>query len=162
MQVQTSGNSKTYNIEEHKHRFAVCAASRGASTRRAAFSVAEGKTILEAIGLNRNLDRFAITGPDGRRTQAVAPEGTIFGRERSIFAHSRAHSLRLSADSKCLRRLHFKSLTRTAHTQTQYLYKRMARPVRKWLPRDDPSSLHQRIRSRGSSPAKMEIRASWS
>jgi hypothetical protein len=39
---------------------------------------------------------------------------------------------------------------------------RNAVPVRKWLPHDDPSSLHQRIRSRGSSPAKMEIRASRS
>ena len=39
--------------------------------------------------------------------------------------------------------------------------KRMARPVRKWFRQDNLSSLHQRIRSRGTSPAKMEIRASW-
>jgi transposase len=40
--------------------------------------------------------------------------------------------------------------------------KRMARPVRKWFPQDNLTSLHQRIRSRGYTPAKMEIRASWS
>ncbi len=40
--------------------------------------------------------------------------------------------------------------------------KRMARPVRKWFRHDNLTSLHQRIRSRGASPAKMEIRASRS
>ncbi len=39
---------------------------------------------------------------------------------------------------------------------------RMARPVRKWFRHDNLTSLHQRIRSRGASPAKMEIRASRS
>jgi hypothetical protein len=39
--------------------------------------------------------------------------------------------------------------------------KRMARPIRKWFRHDNLISLHQRIRSRGASPAKMEIRASW-
>jgi len=38
----------------------------------------------------------------------------------------------------------------------------IARPVRKWFRHDNLSSLHQRIRSRGASPAKMEIRASRS
>jgi hypothetical protein len=42
------------------------------------------------------------------------------------------------------------------------LKKRMARPVRKRSRHDDLISLHQRIRSRGASPAKMEIRASRS
>jgi len=40
--------------------------------------------------------------------------------------------------------------------------KRMARPVRKGFRHDSLTSLHQRIRSRGDTPAKMEIRASWS
>ena len=40
--------------------------------------------------------------------------------------------------------------------------KRMARPVRKWFRDDNLTSLHQRIRSRGEPPAKMEIRASRS
>jgi transposase len=40
--------------------------------------------------------------------------------------------------------------------------KRMARPVRKWFSTSGLTSLHQRIRSRGASPAKMEIRASRS
>ena len=40
--------------------------------------------------------------------------------------------------------------------------KRMARPVCKRLLRPDLSSLHQRIRSQGSTLAKMEIRASRS
>lgn len=39
---------------------------------------------------------------------------------------------------------------------------RMARPVCKRLLRSDLSSLHQRIRSQGSTLAKMEIRASRS
>jgi transposase-like protein len=34
-------------------------------------------------------------------------------------------------------------------------------PIRKWFRHDNLISLHQRIRSRGASPAKMEIRASW-
>jgi transposase len=40
------------------------------------------------------------------------------------------------------------------------ILKRMARPVGKRFPRPDLRSLHQRIRSRGRTPAKMEIRAS--
>jgi hypothetical protein len=35
-------------------------------------------------------------------------------------------------------------------------------PVRKWFRDDNLTGLHQRIRSRGEPPAKMEIRASWS
>ena len=42
-----------------------------------------------------------------------------------------------------------------------YSKKRMAHPLRKWFRHDNLISLHQRIRSRGASPAKMEIRASW-
>jgi transposase len=45
--------------------------------------------------------------------------------------------------------------------ENRLLKKRMARPVRKWFRHDNLISLHQRIRSRGASPAKMEIRASW-
>ena len=40
-----------------------------------------------------------------------------------------------------------------------YRRKRMARPGGKQFPRANLSSLHQRIRSRGETPAKMEIRA---
>jgi transposase len=40
--------------------------------------------------------------------------------------------------------------------------KRMARPVRKWFPHGSLPSLRQRIRSQGYTPAKMEIRTSWS
>ena len=39
--------------------------------------------------------------------------------------------------------------------------KRMARPVGKRFQRSDPSSLRQRIRPVGKTPAKMEIRAPW-
>ena len=49
-----------------------------------------------------------------------------------------------------------------ATLENRLLKKRMARPVCKWFRRDNLTSLHQRIRSRGSPPAKMEIRASWS
>ena len=49
-----------------------------------------------------------------------------------------------------------------ATLENRLLKKRMARPIRKWVRHDNLSSLHQRIRSRGDSPAKMEIRASWS
>lgn len=45
--------------------------------------------------------------------------------------------------------------------ENRLLKKRMARPIRKWFRHDNLISLHQRIRSRGASPAKMEIRASW-
>ena len=45
--------------------------------------------------------------------------------------------------------------------ESRLLKKRMARPLRKWFRHDNLISLHQRIRSRGASPAKMEIRASW-
>ena len=45
--------------------------------------------------------------------------------------------------------------------ENRLLKKRMARPIRKWFRHGDLISLHQRIRSRGASPAKMEIRASW-
>jgi hypothetical protein len=48
------------------------------------------------------------------------------------------------------------------HANATPLKKRMARPVRKRSRHDDLISLHQRIRSRGASPAKMEIRASRS
>jgi hypothetical protein len=44
-----------FAIEEHKHRFAVWVAGRAASRRTERFSVAQGKQILEAIGLNRDL-----------------------------------------------------------------------------------------------------------
>ena len=40
--------------------------------------------------------------------------------------------------------------------------KRMARPVRKWFPHGSLTSLRQRMWSQGDTPAKMEIRASWS
>jgi hypothetical protein len=43
-----------FDIEEHKHRFAVWAASRAASTVSARFSVGQGKHVLEAIGLSRD------------------------------------------------------------------------------------------------------------
>jgi len=92
MQVQTSGNSKTYNIEEHKHRFAVWAASRGASTRRAAFSVAEGKTILEAIGLNRNLDRLPSPGRMDVAHRRWRLKGQ-FSAVRGQFSRTVAHTL---------------------------------------------------------------------
>jgi hypothetical protein len=46
-----------FQIEEHKHRFAVYVAGRGASTKTQRFSVEQGKQILEAIGLNRKLAR---------------------------------------------------------------------------------------------------------
>ena len=40
-----------YTIDEHKHRFAVWAASRAASVKGCRFSVEEGKKILEAAGM---------------------------------------------------------------------------------------------------------------
>lgn len=44
----------TYGINEHKHRFAAWAASRAASTStKCRFEVAEGRVILEAVGLNK-------------------------------------------------------------------------------------------------------------
>ena len=46
--------------------------------------------------------------------------------------------------------------------ELRLLKKRMARPVRKWFPHGSLTSLRQRIRSQGYTPAKMEIRASWS
>ena len=54
------------------------------------------------------------------------------------------------------------SLSRSLIRHGQRFKKRMARPVRKWFRHDSLTSLHQRIRSRGYIPAKMEIRASWS
>ena len=55
MEVQISGNSTIFHIEEHKHLFAAWAAGRAASTITVRFSVEQGKHILEAIGLNRDL-----------------------------------------------------------------------------------------------------------
>jgi hypothetical protein len=49
------GALRKFNIEEHKHRFAIWAAGRAASTITARFTVEQGKHILEAIGLNRDL-----------------------------------------------------------------------------------------------------------
>lgn len=48
-----------YTIEDHKHRFAAWAAGRAANVKGCRFSVEQGKTILEAVGLNNLL-----TSPD--------------------------------------------------------------------------------------------------
>jgi len=45
----------TYNIEEHKHRYAAWAASRAASTKTCRFNVLQGKQIIEAVGLDKLL-----------------------------------------------------------------------------------------------------------
>ncbi len=53
----------TYSIEEHKHRFASWAASRGASVVNCRFKVEEGKAILEEAGLKEianSLDHLPI------------------------------------------------------------------------------------------------------
>jgi len=50
----TSGNSTTFDLEEHKHRFAVLVAGRGASTITVRFPVEKGKSILERIGLDHD------------------------------------------------------------------------------------------------------------
>ena len=69
---------------------------------------------------------------------------------------------------KLLRRLNFqRPSVRPRHPEAdaeaqQAHKKRMARPVRKRFQRFDPSSLRQRIRPVGRTPAKMEIRAPWS
>jgi hypothetical protein len=41
----------TYALDEHHHRFAVWAASRAASVKGCRFSVAQGKAIINAVGL---------------------------------------------------------------------------------------------------------------
>jgi hypothetical protein len=56
----------------------------------------------------------------------------------------------------------YRSVWEFVHAEKLSSKKRMARPVRKWVSTHDLNSLHQRIRSRGASPAKMEIRASRS
>lgn len=45
----------SYNIEEHKHRYAAWASSRAASTKTCRFSVLQGKNIIEAVGLHHLL-----------------------------------------------------------------------------------------------------------
>jgi hypothetical protein len=50
-----SSKRPSYEIEEHKHRFAAWAASRAASVRGCRFSVEKGKAILEGIGLGPKL-----------------------------------------------------------------------------------------------------------
>lgn len=45
----------TYDIEEHKHRYAAWAASRAASTKTCRFNVLQGKNIIEDVGLNKLL-----------------------------------------------------------------------------------------------------------
>jgi hypothetical protein len=45
----------TYTIEEHKHRFAAWAASRAASVSRCRFTVEQGKSFIEAVGIEKLL-----------------------------------------------------------------------------------------------------------
>lgn len=47
-----SGDPMTYDINEHKHRFAAWAASRAASTKTCRFNVLQGKSIIESIKLH--------------------------------------------------------------------------------------------------------------
>jgi len=47
----------SYEIQEHKHRYAAWAASRAASTKTCRFNVLQGRTIIEEIGLQDFLDR---------------------------------------------------------------------------------------------------------
>ena len=42
----------SYTIEEHKHRYAAWAASRAASTKTCRFSVQQGKSIVDKLGLH--------------------------------------------------------------------------------------------------------------
>lgn len=48
-----------YTIDEHKHRFAVWAASRAASVKGCRFSIEQGKAVLEAVGM-----KLLITDPN--------------------------------------------------------------------------------------------------
>lgn len=66
-----------YSIEEHKHRFASWAASRGASVVNCRFKVEEGKAILEEAGLQevaRHLDNL--------------PAPTDFDRQHKIWRNN--------------------------------------------------------------------------
>jgi len=60
----------SYEIQEHKHRYAAWAASRAASTKTSRFNVLQGKTIIEEVGLQGFLDRPDEL-PDPRQIDAV-------------------------------------------------------------------------------------------
>jgi hypothetical protein len=51
---------ETFCIEEHKHRFAAWAAARAAATKGVRFTVAQGKQVLEAIGLPREPEQLPL------------------------------------------------------------------------------------------------------
>ncbi len=113
----------------------------------------------------REVAELVRQGPD------LAQHGVVRWRriDRSrVIAQRYGVSLAERSVGDLLRRLGFQRLSVRPRCPEQDVAaqeahkKRMARPVRKWIRHGSLTSLHQRIRSRGVSPAKMEIRASWS
>jgi transposase len=119
--------------------------------------------IYKALIRRRRTGELSASTRRGHRPRKLSPV-----QEAALAAHIEAHpDLTLKALQAWLSAEHAVRLSNgamwAAVARLGLSYKkRMARPVRKGFQRGDLAGLRQRIRSRGSAPAKMEIRAPWS
>ena len=138
--------------EDLRKRVVAVVETGGLSCNRAAKQF--GVAISTAIGWVRRLRETGSVAPGkmgGHRPKAISGEHRVWLLQRI----KRDFTLRGLVAELAERglKVDYRSVWEFVHAE--------ARPIRKRFRHDNLISLHQRIRSRGASPAKMEIRASW-